>query len=355
LLSDEVEDSLSILVDRVAALADADLVCVAIPAGPGSMVIQIARGALAEQVQGTEFEAAGTLAGRANESRQPVLSDVDSENRIHPAADLGPTMALPLMSTAEPSGVLTVSRLPGRARFTRADLDMAADFASQASVALRLSAAQRDRQRVALLEDRGRIARDLHDHVIQRLFGAGLSLQAIAKSIPDSAAGSRVTDQVDVLDAAIAEIRTAIFTITTPTNSDRSSIRHRIIDLVAETSELFANSPQVSFVGPVDLLVAGTLADDVVAVVREGLTNVARHASAHHTTVAVGVADQLLSVVITDDGVGVDPSTAGVSSGTANLLRRAQSRGGTFAIAKREPSGTSLTWTARLDQPEVSS
>lgn len=355
LLSDEFEDSLSILVDRVAALADADLVCVAVPATAGSMVVQVARGAFAKDVQGTVFEAAGTHAGRASESRQPVLSDVDSESRIHPAAYLGPTMALPLMSAAEPSGVLTVSRLAGRPRFTRADLEMAADFASQASVALRLSAAQRDRQRVALLEDRGRIARDLHDHVIQRLFGAGLSLQAIAKSIPDAAAGARVTDQVDVLDAAIAEIRTAIFTITTPSNSDRILIRHRVIDLVAETSDLFANSPQVRFVGPVDLLVVGNLADDVVAVVREGLTNVARHAAAHQTTVSVGITDQLLSVVIIDDGVGVNPATAGVSSGTANLLRRAQSRGGTFAIAKREPSGTVLTWTVRLDQTEVSS
>ncbi len=353
LLSDEVEDSLSILADRVASLADADLVCVAIPAGATSMVVQVARGDLADEVQGTTFESAGTLAGRAYESRQPVLSDVDSEQRIHPAADLGPTMALPLMSTTEPSGVLTVSRLPGRPRFTRADLEMAADFASQASVALRLSAGQRDRQRVAVLEDRGRIARDLHDHVIQRLFGAGLSLQAIAKSLPDDAA-ARVADQVDVLDAAIAEIRTAIFTITTSANSERSSIRHRIIDLVGETSDLFADSPQLNFVGPVDLLVAGDLADDVVAVVREGLTNVARHAAAHQTTVAVAVADQQLTVVITDDGVGVDPSTAGVSSGTANLLRRAQSWGGTFSIAKREPSGTALTWTARLDESEVS-
>lgn len=353
LLSDQVEDSLGVLADRVVTLAEADLVCVILPISPTRMHVEVARGELAEQFEGMTFESAGTVAERALESRQPVLSDLEADSGDDPQLAVGATMALPFTSSDDPTGVLTVSRTHGRPRFTTADLDMAADLASQASVALRLAAGRVDRQRIALLEDRGRIARDLHDHVIQRLFGAGLSLQAIAGGLPDSAIRTRIADQVETLDAAIAEIRTAIFTMTTQADASRPSLRHRIIDLLGETADLFAESPKLSFIGPVDLLVPSDVAEDVVAVVREGLTNVARHAIATHASVSVSVADGLLAVQIEDDGAGFDPKSTERKSGTGNLASRAALRGGTFALAPRQPVGTVLSWQVPLDESGV--
>lgn len=346
MLSESADDSLAILADRVAALSDADLVCIALPASDTTMTISIARGHLEATFTGTSFESAGTLAGLALEGGQPILSDMQQTSRVDPQLSFGPTMALPLSSSDSPVGVLTVSRLPGRARFTTSDLEMAADFAAQASVALTLAAARTDSQRLAVLEDRGRIARDLHDHVIQRLFGAGLSLQAVATTVP-AAAQAKIAEQVEVLDSAIAEIRTAIFALASPPTSHGSAFRHRVLDLLGEVAELFPVSPRVSFSGPVDLMVDGALADVAVAVIREGLTNVARHAAATDVALVLAVEANQFVVTVDDDGIGIDPSQSR-NSGTANLGQRATSRGGTFELTRREPRGTRLRWSVPL-------
>jgi len=345
LLSEETDDSLGILADRVAHLADAELVCIALPTSGTEMSVVVARGALAERYAGAVFDAAGTLAGQAHESGQPTMSDAGSLGSVDPVLGLGPSMAIPFASAGAPPGVLTVSRSSGRAAFTRADLEMAADFAGQASVALTLAAGRADRARLAILEDRGRIARDLHDHVIQRLFGAGLSLQAVAGSISDAALRARVGQQVDALDAAIAEIRTAIFTLSVADDTDAPKLRHRVLDVITETADLFAESPHVTFGGAVDLMIDAGLADDVIAVVREGLTNIARHAGATRTEVSVVVSGDLVVVEIADDGRGVGEGSRR-SSGTANLEQRAVARGGAFELARRESGGTVLRWSA---------
>lgn len=347
LLSEHAEDSLAILADRVAGLADADLVCIALPTTGSTMIIDIARGELASSFAGTTFNAKGTLVGRAHSSGQPVLSDVDGMNRVGPPLNLGPTMAVPFTSTNAPTGVLTVSRLSGRAGFTRADLEMAADFAAQASVALRLDSVRADRARLAMFEDRARIARDLHDNVIQRLFGAGLSLQAVAGSITDPSVQARIGQQVDALDSAIAEIRTAIFTLTALPAPDAPKLRHRVIDVLTEMADLFEQTPRLTFSGAVDLMVNPVLADDVIAVVREGLSNVARHAAATTTVVSIGVTAEQVSVHIVDDGRGIHSPER--SSGTHNLEARAAARGGRFALTSAATGGTELIWEVPLE------
>lgn len=349
LLSEQVEDSLAIIADKIAQLAEADLVCVMLPVTESTMIVELARGDSADELAGTVFAAAGTLSGRAHEGRQPVLSDVTADDPTGWGAQVGPTMAIPLVSTDEPTGVLTVSRRLGSKRFTVSDLEMAADFAAQASVALRLASGRADRQRIAVLEDRGRIARDLHDHVIQRLFGAGLSLQAVGGSIPDATLRHRVIEQVDVLDAAIADIRTAIFTMTTQQSGSTPSVRHRIIDLLAETGALFPEPPQLSFSGAVDLLVPSDMMEDVVAVVREGLTNAARHSAAMHTSVSLAVRDGELLIEVSDDGKGLGTQAAKRRSGTANLEGRAAARGGRFSLEPSEPTGTVLRWAVPVN------
>ncbi|MDH6182074.1 signal transduction histidine kinase [Microbacteriaceae bacterium SG_E_30_P1] len=344
LLSDDSEQSLAVLADRVALLADADTVCVVLPAAEGRLRVDVVRGDAADTLVGLVFAADGTLAGRAQESGHPHLTDVGDP--LDPLA-LGPTMALPIAIPGERGGVLTVSRAAGRPRFATSDLTLAADFAAQASVGLRLASAQADRRTIAMLEDRSRIARDLHDNVIQRLFAAGLSLQALAGSV-DGATRARLAEQVDALDAAIADIRTAIFTMTSSNADERPSLRHRVIDLMGELGEAFPESPRLTFSGAVDLLVTQDLADDMVAVLREALSNAARHAEANDVWVRISALDGVASVVVEDDGVGI-PATLQRSSGTANLDARARSRGGEFTLGTREPRGSVVRWAVPLE------
>lgn len=349
LLSENSEDSLSIIVERVATLADADLVCIILPAAEATLTVMEAYGELAASYRGASFDATGTLAAQALDSGQPVLSVAEVAGRT-PDVVLGPTMAIPFTSADAPEGVLTVSRSVGRAAFTTGDLEMAADFAGQASVALRLAAGRADRARLAVLEDRGRIARDLHDHVIQRLFGAGLSLQALAGSVTDASARARIAQQVDALDGAIAEIRTAIFTLGTTPDSEAPMLRHRVLDVLGEMADLFGEPPRVTFTGAVDLMVDRALADDVIAVVREGLANVARHAGATQTSVAVGIGDDRVTVRIEDDGRGIQSKSR--SSGTANLEQRAQARSGILTLENRDSGGTVLLWDVPIGSRE---
>ncbi|TAL40757.1 MAG: histidine kinase, partial [Salinibacterium sp.] len=198
-------------------------------------------------------------------------------------------------------------------------------------------------------------ARDLHDHVIQRLFGAGLELQVIAGANKNDAERARISEQVEALDSAIAEIRTAIFAMKTESPSDGSSIRHRIVGLLGESTWLAGNSPALRFSGPLDLLVPAEMADDLLAVIREGLANVAKHAQATRTSVDVTAVDGRLTVQIEDNGNGFDPATVVRSSGTMNLAERAHARGGEFTLSSSPSAGTVLVWSVPLSAEAVTS
>ncbi|MFC0678726.1 GAF domain-containing protein [Lysobacter korlensis] len=345
LLSDPPHSPLDLLVDRVLALAQADLVALVRAVSAESMVVDRATGPLADGVAGLVFAAAGTITGRALETGQPVVVPLSEGTRERPLM-LGPTMVIPMITARSPLGALVVSRRPGSREFTARDVELAAEFATQASVALELAAAREDQQRLLVLEDRSRIARDLHDHVIQRLFAAGLSLQLTAAKVADPDTQARIADQVQSLDEAIVAIRTAIFTLTSEPE-ERPPLRHRVIGLLTELAGLFDASPRLVIAGPVDLAVPDDVADDVLAALREGLTNVARHARAREVTVALTVEGDGLTLEITDDGVGIGDT--GRRSGIANLERRAARRGGTARVERRAEGGTKLTWRARLD------
>ena len=356
LVSEQPDDALGLIAERVMVLADADVVCVLLPMGD-EFVVDVARGSPSAGFQGAHLQRVGSLSHHAFDSAQPVVADQPTPDGFLNAGglafeadgspvDFGPTMAIPLVATHAPTGVLVVARRRARRRFTEADLDMAADFAAQASVALELARGRADRERLALLQDRSRIARDLHDHVIQRLFAAGLGLQVTSGMSQDAAVRERIATEIDGLDAAISQIRTAIFALTA-TPSERASLRHRIIDVVGEVAPGLVSAPRLSFAGAVDLLVPQAMADDVVAVVREALSNVARHAQATSTMVAIVVDEQRLEVEITDDGVGF-PDAPRRASGTMNLAHRAESWGGMCVIARIETGGTRVRWSAPL-------
>jgi signal transduction histidine kinase len=203
-----------------------------------------------------------------------------------------------------------------------------------------------DRVRViSVLNDRDRIARDLHDRVIQRIFAVGMTLQGAAR-LPDALAmADRVTKAVDELDATISEIRTAIFEL--GEGPLPGGLRQAVLALADELSPTLGGRPEVSFSGPVDTTVPGNVADHLLAVLREGLTNASKHARASRHIVSVTVGDTVLLEIV-DDGIGVDPGALSWGLGLANLRNRAEKLGGTFVVEAAPGGGTRLAWSAPL-------
>lgn len=344
LLSEETSEPLALITERVALLAEADLVALARPAGDGSFLVEHASGELGPRAHGVVYPAAGSLAGRALDAGQPVLV-AESTPPFHPATTLGSTIAIPLLLGGDSRAVIVIARAAGRPGFGPNDVEMTADFTAQTCVAVELARARTDQQRFALLEDRSRIARDLHDHVIQRLFAAGLGLQSVVGRITDPTARDRVSSEVDSLDDAIRQIRTAIFALTTQTEQ-RPPVRHRVIDVLSELGPLFESSPRLAFTGPVDTRIPEDVAEDLLAVVREALTNVARHAGASETSVRLAVRGDVLELEVVDDGVGI--ATGGRRSGLANIADRAARWGGEATASARDGGGTEVRWRVVL-------
>jgi signal transduction histidine kinase len=353
LLSPENGSAIAIFADRILELSAADVVWVLLPAtDPSELVVHIACGLDAENMQESSITTIDSLAASIIRGGQPRQVDdgLDLGFALSDGRALGPAMAVPLMTDGLAEGVLLVARMQHGRPFATTDLEMAADFAGQASVAMELEAARADRQRMVVLEDRGRIARDLHDHVIQQLFGTGLELQSIAGALPMGPVSDRIIQSVTNLDASISQIRTIIFALSAQTDEAHNTIRHRIIDLANELAPALESTPAVSFSGAVDLIITDDLADDVLAVAREALVNVIKHAAATHTSVTLSVHDGEVFVEIIDDGHGFEDGQR--RSGVANLEHRAISRGGAFAL-ESDSGGTRVLWQVPYEKVDA--
>lgn len=348
LLSGEPDDALGELVAWVTQLSRAALTCV-LTKETGSDVVSVraAHGEGADELVGTTRPLSGETLTGAFESGGPRISDgLDGETLSRSGAEWGTTLIAPFRADPESSSLLLVLRNAGDPAFTPFDLERVSDLAGQAGIALELAAARADRQRMLLLEDRTRIARDLHDHVIQQLFATGLEIQSIEASIPSKAVAERLDRSVTSIDAAIAQIRTIVFALSRQ-NAGAASVRNRILDLADGIAPGLARPATVGFSGPVDLVVVADLADDVSAIAREGLTNAARHAKAEHVSVTLEVDEATVTLTIEDDGVGLGSSTR--RSGLKNGLERAMNRGGTMTIESADP-GTRLVWCVPISE-----
>lgn len=347
MLDVEGESALDVIAERVAALIDAELVAVATPHGEDEFVLATVHGAAAAELRGRSYLAAGTLTARALETRRAVgIAGQPAAAMFDWQPDVGPTVAIPLFAGDEPLGVLTVSRRAEGAAFNAADLEMAFAFATQASIALEIVRAREDRRRLDTNRDRARIARDLHDHVIQRLFGAGLALQAVSATA-DSEVAEGIESQIDVIDSTIRDIRTIIFALGSGERLGVKRLRDRLLDVVADVTDSWAIPPRISFSGPLDSVVSPGLTDDLVAVLRELLTNIGKHANAHNVEIAVGTAEADVELVVRDDGAGIPASVP--RSGLANIADRARLRGGGCEVASAPGAGTRIRWTAPID------
>lgn len=251
-------------------------------------------------------------------------------------------LVLPLRATEAVIGILIVLRSPARQEFTADQLDMMAAFADQAAVAWQLAASQRQMRELDVLADRDRIARDLHDHVIQRLFAVGLTLQGAIPRARSSDVQRRITECVDDLQDVITEIRTAIFDLHGSTGT-ATRLRQRLDAAVAafSSSELHTT---VRYDGPLSVI-EPELADHAEAVVREAVSNAVRHGHATAITVAVSVHDEL-SIEVSDNGQGLGEGIT--ESGLANLRTRARDSGGDMTLEPVNERGTVLRWWAPL-------
>lgn len=230
-------------------------------------------------------------------------------------------------------------------------LESVESFAAQAAVTLVLAESQREHERLAIYEDRDRIARDLHDLVIQRLFATGMSLQgALRLGDLNEGVEDRISRAVDELDETIREIRQTIFALHEPTSGPATGVRGRVLRETSQSGALLGFEPSVRFVGPVDSLVSDRVSEHLVAALREALSNAVKHAQANRIDVMVEVDPATVMLMVTDDGVGVSPAGPSRRSGVANLSARAQELGGSCVIERRADSGgTRLVWRVPLD------
>jgi signal transduction histidine kinase len=339
----------------VRELSGADLAVLAIPdEGRRVLTYTYAEGEGEDSIRGLVVPAGLSLSGQVLAGGEPaVTEDLAADARVSQVArgamsQIGHAIVYPLGVPGNVRGVLTVGRLHGAAAFGPAYAEVVSGFATQAGVALELAARRADAERLSLFEDRDRIARDLHDLVIQRLYATGMSLEGAMPMITRPELKTRVSNAVDAMDDTIKDIRATIFALQARDHADaQPDIRTSIVGVVDEMTPMLSFAPSLRLGPGLPEQVTGKIGEHVLAALREALSNAARHAQASRVDVTVEVAeDGMLTVQVTDDGVGIPDG--GRRSGLRNLADRAGELGGALhlgpADAGADRPGTRLDW-----------
>jgi signal transduction histidine kinase len=317
------------------------------------LTIAYAEGDGAEAVRGLVLPVGQSLSGQVLTSGDPITSaDFAADDRAATAAraamsHIGPAVLFPLGTAGDGRGVLTIGRRHGAAPFPPAEAALAAGFAAQAGVALELATSRAEAERLSVYQDRDRIARDLHDLVIQRLYATGMSLEATIPMITRPQVADRVGQAVDAMDLTIKEIRSAIFALQARETGDQPDLRGQVVDLVEEMTPMLGFAPSLRLGSGLRAPVSAEAAEQALAALREALSNAARHAQASQVDVTVDIdSDGMLAVQVTDDGTGI-PDHPG-RSGLRNLANRAEKLGGELRLQPAHPGaarpGTALQW-----------
>lgn len=337
-----------LIADEAHKLIGADVTLVAVPAEVGvpvsavrELVVVETAGAATPPDGMAPIPLEGNVVGEAFRNRKPFRGQhIDMVDGL--LNDAGPVLILPLRATDTIAGVVITARRLGAPPFTDEQMDAVSTFADQATLAWQLATTQRQMRELDILSDRDRIARDLHDHVIQRLFAIGLGLQGTIARVRSPEIQQRLSETVDDLQGVIEEIRTAIFDLH-GNAAGPTRLRQRLDEAVAQFASASVRTKS-QFSGPLSVI-EPALADHAEAVVREAVSNAVRHGGATEVTVLVRVDDDL-SIEVTDNGSGiVDDITP---SGLSNLRRRAEDSGGTFDVGRGADGGTVLCWSAPL-------
>ena len=347
---------LGLIAERAGEITGSALAAVALPMeDTGALAVEIAVGTDAEAHRGLVLPLDRSLMGLAFSGAAPVTSgDVGHDDRISldppRFGGLGPAVAVPIgTGEAGARGVVLLAREAGRQAFSATETETLQAFAAQAAIAMELAERRQDAAEVAVLKDRDRIARDLHDLAIQRLFATGMTLQSAGRFIEHPEACERVTRAVDDLDETIKIIRSTIFGLRTRERAGEAGLRTRAVRVVGETAQVLGFAPSVRMEGLLDTDVPKEIADHVVAVLSEALTNVARHARACRTEVVLVTDGREVRLSVTDNGVGIP--AGGHRSGLRNIAERAEQLGGRLELGEPEGGGTALVWRVPSRKP----
>jgi signal transduction histidine kinase len=341
----DVVEVLRLVASRAVELTGADDALIALPVEPsGALVVTVCAGPHSDALTGRRIPLDGSTSGAVLRDHVPRnVPRLEFDLVGGAAADLGPALVVRLRSGESTAGVLLAVRAPGAARFDEHQLQIVSAFADQAALALRDAESQSARRELALVVDRDRIARDLHDHVVQRLFAVGLSMQGTHRRTDSPVVAERLTQHIGQLQEVIEEIRSAIFDLhAAPGRKQglRASLQHAVSDATGGADI----RTTVRMSGPLDRVPAG-LAEHAEAVVREAVSNVLRHANAAELAITVSLDDNLV-IDVSDTGSGLPPVV--VRSGLRYLEQRAAEAGGDFRVERRESGGTRLVWTVPM-------
>jgi PAS domain S-box-containing protein len=326
-LEDQPEtELLEIVVRRAEAMLANRTVALWSPSGDGTLAVTHAAGRDADALVGTKAAAGSEIVSVARTGGTELIAN---------------TLYVALHATGETFGVLGALTSNGAEALQAHEVDLLQSFGTQAAVSLAFARARAEAEQLHLVSERERIARELHDTVIQRLFAVGLALEATSRR-PPAEMHDRLQQAVGDIDETIRSIRSSIFTLETRVDMT-PALRSRVLDVVADCAIALGFEPAVSFDGPVDTLATKAITDSLVAVLREALSNVARHAHATSATVTVTAHDDV-TLVVTDDGEGAASFAREGGHGVSNLHERARELGGDASIGTIEPHGTRVQW-----------
>ncbi|MFD4152314.1 GAF domain-containing sensor histidine kinase [Streptomyces hydrogenans] len=353
----DADDALAVVAEQARRLADADAGIVLLPAEDGGLEIVAVSSARPTKSLGMVIPPESRVVELLLEGEAVFVQDASSDPRMisRLTSAYGPSMLLPLQSGGRVLGALAMPRARGARPFSEAERTLATQFASQAALALMMAEAQRDRERLAVFEDRDRIARDLHDLVIQRLFATGMMLESAQRKAIVPAVREGVGKAVDELDVTIQEIRTAIFALQQGPAEAPSGLRTRVLREINMAAVPLGFKPAHRFLGAIDATVGELTGKNLIAALREALSNAFRHSSASRIEVVVDATVTLpdgspgVRLTVADDGVGMPEG--GRRSGLRNLARRAESLGGASWCGPglaEDGGGTSVVWEAPL-------
>ena len=352
--SGDSEAVLQTIADRAREVAKADVATIVLRRSETDLELVITSGEELLVRPPRAVSMAGSLAGQVVASGEVLVvpdlaadprtaEDLTREyaDRASPGPRLGPAVLVPLRTTMGVQGALCLAwTLDRQPLFREVDVALPGQFAEQAAVALQVSRARADQERLMVFEDRDRIGRDLHDLVIQRLFAVGLSLENTSRMLADRPeVAHRVAAAVDDLDSTIKDIRRSIFALSSA--EDSTDVRRAALDLVERAERMLKFRPSLRFAGPVSSTVSAAVAPHLTAVLAEALSNVIRHAEATRVEVVIEAGDDIV-LTVRDDGRGLPDDAS--PSGLANIAQRAEQLGGSCEVQSSPGGGTVVAW-----------